>query len=326
MVLEDHRQRIGAGQAAHRRLRGFFGREAAVEIIGDEMDRDFGVGFGFEFVALGDQLVAQLAEILDDAVMHHARRARRHAGWALVSVGAPCVAQRVWPMPVRPGSGWLRSTSASLVSLPGERRRSIWPSDQRGDAGGVIAAIFQPLQRFQNDGRRVSRARNADNAAHLFASLWRLFRPSCGRGISPPSREFRFCSPRVTASASGVDILGDDRARAGDRAVADLHRRDQRGVRADERARADIGEMLVEAVIIAGDGARADIGARADARIAEIGQMVGLGAFFNRARSSPRRNCRYGRLRRSPRRDAAAHRARRSRPCRRPRLRDAEWL
>ena len=25
-------------------------------------------------------------------------------GWALVSVGAPCVAQRVWPMPITPGT------------------------------------------------------------------------------------------------------------------------------------------------------------------------------------------------------------------------------
>ena len=87
---------------------------------------------------------------------------------------------------------------------------------------------------------------------------------------------------RVTASASARHVLGDDAARADDSAVADLHRRDQRGVRADERARADIGVVLVEAVVIAGDGARADIRARADARIADIGEVVGLGALFDR--------------------------------------------
>ena len=58
-------------------------------------------------------------------------------------------------------------------------------------------------------------------------------------------------------------------------------------------------QCLVEAVIIAGDGARADIGAGAHARIAQIGEMIGLGALLDRARSSLPRNCRYGRLRRS---------------------------
>ena len=37
--------------------------------------------------------------------------------------------------------------------------------------------------------------------------------------------------------------------------------------------------MLGEAVIVAGDGAGADIGARADARVADIGEVVDLGAF-----------------------------------------------
>ena len=40
------------------------------------------------------------------------------------------------------------------------------PVHQRGDAGGIVAAIFQPLQRLQNDARAVLGARNADDAAH----------------------------------------------------------------------------------------------------------------------------------------------------------------
>ena len=61
-------------------------------------------------------------------------------------------------------------------------------------------------------------------------------------------------------------------------AVADRHRRDQRRIRADEDAGADLGAVLGEAVIVAGDGAGADIGFGADAGIADIGEMVGLGA------------------------------------------------
>src|SRR5690242_14750880 len=78
---------------------------------------------------------------------------------------------------------------------------------------------------------------------------------------------------------AGRDVFGDDGTRAGVGALAHFHRRNQRGVRADERAIADLGAMLVEAVIVAGDGTRTDIGAVADRRIAEISEMIGLRAF-----------------------------------------------
>ena len=42
---------------------------------------------------------------------------------------------------------------------------------------------------------------------------------------------------------------------------------------------ADDGLVLVDAVVVAGDGASADVGAFADLRVAEIGEMAGLGAF-----------------------------------------------
>ena len=82
------------------------------------MGDDLGVGLGDEGVALRLQLVAQLVVVLDDAVVNqadpaHGRQTRRLAalgrarsgpcekcGWALWTSGAPCVAQRVWAMPV----------------------------------------------------------------------------------------------------------------------------------------------------------------------------------------------------------------------------------
>src|SRR6185503_10276691 len=35
-----------------------------------------------------------------------------------------------------------------------------------GDAGGVVAAIFQPIQAFEQDGRRLALADVTDDAAH----------------------------------------------------------------------------------------------------------------------------------------------------------------
>ncbi len=43
-------------------------------------------------------------------------------GWALWSLGAPWVAQRVWPMPVDPATGSASSISARRESLPSALR------------------------------------------------------------------------------------------------------------------------------------------------------------------------------------------------------------
>ena len=60
--------------------------------------------------ALGVELLAQLPEVLDDAVVNDGDRCGVRMG---VGVGRlPCVAQRVWPMPIAPGSG----AAASLAS------------------------------------------------------------------------------------------------------------------------------------------------------------------------------------------------------------------
>ena len=69
MILEDHGDGIGPGQARHSGLGGCFRRHALVHIVGDQMGGHFAVGLGFKFVAPRRQLVAQFAEIFDDAVM-----------------------------------------------------------------------------------------------------------------------------------------------------------------------------------------------------------------------------------------------------------------
>ena len=81
-----------------------------------------------------------------------------------------------------------------------------------------------------------------------------------------------------TREAKGIrrNILGDDRARSDVGAIAHAHGRDERGIAADENALADGRRVLVDAVVVASDGAGADVCAAADARIAQIGEVLGF--------------------------------------------------
>jgi hypothetical protein len=156
---------------------------------------------------LGLELGAQLAEVLDDAVVHH-RDGPARCGWALVSVGAPWVAQRVWPMPVLPRIGSRTSRSESAMSLP-TGAAPVEPARRaRGDAGAVVAAVFEPLQRLEDEGRHLVAAEDADDAAHLSASL--------ARALMPPS-----AAPSASREAGLVDLpaAGDASAPSGTSSV-----------------------------------------------------------------------------------------------------------
>ena len=48
-------------------------------------------------------------------------------GWAFLSEGTPCVAQRVWPMPMLPCSPWSLASLASVATRPQLRRRCMLP-------------------------------------------------------------------------------------------------------------------------------------------------------------------------------------------------------
>ena len=92
-------------------------------------------------------------------------------GCALLSVGLPWVAQRVWPMPMVPASGSRCSRASRLRSLPSARRRVSAPRFERGDAGGIVAAVFEPLERIDELARDRLTAENSDDAAHVVYPL-----------------------------------------------------------------------------------------------------------------------------------------------------------
>ena len=90
------------------------------------------------------------------------------------------------------------------------------------------------------------------------------------------------------------DVLRHRTPGADDGSVADRHRGHELDVRADEDARRRCRVVLGEAVVVAGDDAGADVRLLADRAVAEVGEVVRLGALRQDAPSSSRRSCRRG--------------------------------
>src|SRR6185437_4443426 len=90
--------------------------------------------------------------------------------------------------------------------------------------------------------------------------------PACQRQLAP-ARDGELARGRVA---------GDHRAGADGGLRADRHRRHHRGVGADEGAVPDVGDELVHAVVVAGDGAGAHVDAAADHGVAQVAEVIGL--------------------------------------------------
>src|SRR5437667_7733606 len=196
-------------------------------------------------------------------------------GWAFCSDGLPCVAQRVWPIPTVPCSPAPFTVFSRLVSLPTLRRTSIFPSQ----------STARPAESYPRYSSRFSPSSGSGTASwlplypmmpHMAASSALVF-----PGLLPPR-----LSPARLNHLSGPperqrvrrDILRHDRARRDHGPAPDRDRRHQGHVAADEGVFPDHRPVLVVPVIVARDGARTDIDAAADLRVAEVAQVVGLGA------------------------------------------------
>jgi hypothetical protein len=141
------------------------GIQRFVEQVGD----DFGIGVGREFVTLGLELVFQFGKIFDNAIVND-RDAASAVGMGIADAG-------------RAVGGPARVTDADLANqrlLVNDGfeiadlalgAAAFWAlSGLNGDAGRIVAAIFQPPQRFQKARRGFRVADNADNAAHMVLS------------------------------------------------------------------------------------------------------------------------------------------------------------
>ena len=110
---------------------------------------------------------AQLDVVLDDTVMNDRDRAAL-CGWALPSDGRPCVAHRVWPIPIEPLSGEPSSARRKFSSLPTARRISIPAPLIVATPGRVVAAILQAREPAEQNRHRLGRAHVSNYSAHEF--------------------------------------------------------------------------------------------------------------------------------------------------------------
>ena len=149
---EDDGERERAVQPLQGGLGRLDRRQALIQIVADEMQHRLGVGLGLEHVALGGELVAQLLEVLDDAVVHDRD--------ALVHVRMGVALDR---LAVR-GPARVADAGAALQGMVGEPQLQVLELAlgaaaievavlDGGDAGRIIAAIFEPPQRVDEIAR-----------------------------------------------------------------------------------------------------------------------------------------------------------------------------
>jgi len=145
VALEDEGEREGAVKLRQHRLHRLHRAEALGEMGVDQMRDHLGIGLARKRHAVLLELRAQLAEILDDAVVHH----RDIVGGVRMRVGLRRLAVR-------------RPAGVADAGMAGERRRlqqrleilqlafcaaAVEPrAFQRRDAGGIVSAILSRLR------------------------------------------------------------------------------------------------------------------------------------------------------------------------------------
>ena len=124
-------------------------------------------------MAAGRQLVTQFAEVLDDAVVDDGDTARAVAvGMGIEVAGAPVSG----PARVTKSDSGPRRIAAESVLEHGDLAGPLLHEQialvrDQGDAGRVVAAVFETPQPIQQDGACCSGPGVSDDSAHVSTSL-----------------------------------------------------------------------------------------------------------------------------------------------------------
>jgi hypothetical protein len=164
-AAEDHGERERALQVAQR-VEGRSHRVVAgLEFAGDEMGDDLGICVAGEHRAFGDQLLFQLAEILDDAVMHYRDEIghmRMRVGLDRLAVSGPARMADAGVAGERMALKHVLEIAQLAFGAPAAELTVF----HGGDARGIITAIFETLQRVDQLLSNGCLAEDANDAAH----------------------------------------------------------------------------------------------------------------------------------------------------------------
>ena len=129
------------------------------------MGDDFCVGIGREFGSLALKLAPQLGEVFNDAVMHHCKPLsgmRMRIGFVRSAVGRPTGVADADRSAQGFACEFLLQVFKLALRAPPHQRAVL----QRGNAGEVVAAIFEALERVDQERRNRLAADYPDDAAH----------------------------------------------------------------------------------------------------------------------------------------------------------------
>ena len=174
LALEQIDERERPAQPAERRLNRLLRRLAFFQFVLDDECGNLGIGLGRERIAFGGEFLPQRPEILDDPVVDDRKprgSVRMGVGFGRLAMRRPAgVADADRPAERRCGELRLQVLELALGAPPLELAVL-----ERRHAGGIIAAIFEPLQRIDNRAGDRSGPENPDNSTHKTAlrlELW----------------------------------------------------------------------------------------------------------------------------------------------------------
>jgi len=177
----------GSGEAVDGAADGFFKGEphecrafgVAVlmveELLFDEVGDDLGVGFGDEGVAGGGELSFEGDVVFDDAVVDDDEGAGTVAVGVRVLFGGAAVGG---PAGVADAEGAIDGVDGDngfeVAELAGSAAElEAGGATGYGDAGGVVTAVFEAAQAFNDDGDDGLGANVTNDSTHVFECRWR---------------------------------------------------------------------------------------------------------------------------------------------------------
>src|ERR1700722_3618929 len=161
----DHRQAIGPLQLRQDQCNRF--GQIILQVMGDEMRNDFGIGVAEEHVAEFLQFSAQRSVVFDDAVMRDSDFAIAAYVRVRIAVRRRAVRGPACVPDAGRALGWIVFEIGRQVGDAAEAFPDCQISVERRNAGAVIAAVFESAQAFEEKGFRFVKTGVTDNSTHI---------------------------------------------------------------------------------------------------------------------------------------------------------------